>query len=55
MKVALPSDMPTILKGTITNSLKPPLAKRPSEVDYWKLNEMTGSVGCLRQKNLQAT
>ena len=39
-----------IMKGKITNSLKPPLMKRPSEAGYWELNEMPGSGGCLRQK-----
>ena len=36
----------------LTNSLKPPLTKRPSEVGYWEPNEMTGSGGALRQKKL---
>ena len=39
------------MKGKITYSLKPPLTKRPSEVGYWKLNEMPGSSECLRQKH----
>ena len=39
------------MKGKITYSLKPPLTKRPSEVGYWKLNEMPGSSACLRQKH----
>ena len=38
------------MKGKITNSLKPPLTKRAFEVGYWKLNEMPGSGGCLKQK-----
>ena len=41
------------MKGKLTNSLKPPLTKRPSEVGYWELNEMTGSGGTLRQKKLK--
>ena len=40
-----------IMEGKITYSLKPPLTKRPSEVGYWKLNEMPGSSECLRQKH----
>ena len=28
------------MKSKTTDSLKPPLMKRPSEVGYWKLNEM---------------
>ena len=39
------------MKGKITDSLKPPLTKRPSERGYWKLNEMLGSGECLRQKH----
>ena len=39
------------MKNEITNSLKPPLTKRLSEVGYWKLNEIPGSGECLRQKN----
>ena len=39
-----------IMKGEITNSLKPPLTKRPFEVCFWKLNDIPGSGGCLRQK-----
>ena len=39
-----------IMKGKITNSLKPPLTKRLFKVGYWKLNEISGSGGCLRQK-----
>ena len=39
-----------ILKGKTFESLKPPLTKRPSELGYWKLNEMPGSSVCLRQK-----
>ena len=31
------------MKGKITDSLKPSLTKKPSEVGYWKLNEMPGS------------
>ena len=38
----------TIMKGKLT----PPLTKRPSEVGFWKLNEMPRSGGCLRQKKL---
>ena len=38
------------MKGKITDSLKPPLTKRPSEVGCWKLNEMPESGECLRQK-----
>ena len=40
-----------IMKGKITDRLKPRLTKRPSEVGYWKLNEMAGSSECLRQKH----
>ena len=39
------------MKGKITYCLKPLLTKRPSEVGYWKLNEMPGSSECLRQKH----
>ena len=39
-----------IMKGKITNTLKPPLTKWPSEVGYCELNEMSRSGGCLRQK-----
>ena len=39
------------MKGKITDSLKPPLTKRPSVVGYWKLKEMLGSSECLRQKH----
>ena len=39
------------MKGKITDSLKPPLTKRPFEEYYWKLNEMPGSTECLRQKD----
>ena len=39
-----------IMKVKITNSLKPPLMKRPSETGYWELNEIPGCGGCLRQK-----
>ena len=45
----------SIMKGKISNSLKPPLTKRTSEIDYWKLNDIPGSGECLRQKNLLAT
>ena len=40
------------MKGKTTDSLKPPLTKSPSEVGYWKLNEIPGSGECLRQKHL---
>ena len=40
-----------IMKGKITNSLKPPLTKRPSE-EGLELNEMPGSGACLRPKKL---
>ena len=43
------------MKGKVTNGLKPTLPKRPSEAGYWKLNEILGSGGCVRQKNLEAT
>ena len=39
------------MKGKITDSLKLLLTKRTSEVSYWKLNEMSGSNECLRQKH----
>ena len=39
------------MKGKIIDSLKPSLTKRPSELSYWKLNEMPGSSECLRQKH----
>ena len=39
------------MKGKITDSLKPPSTKSPSEVGYWKLNEIPGSSKCLRQKH----
>ena len=39
------------MKDKITDSFKSPLTKRPSEVGYWKLNEMPGSNECLRQKH----
>ena len=39
------------MKGKISYSLKPPLTKRPSEVGYWKLNQIPGSGECLRQKH----
>ena len=39
------------MKDKITDSLKPPLTKRPSELGYWKLNEMPGSGECLKQKH----
>ena len=42
------------MKGKITNSLKPPLKKRPSEVGYWEMSEMSGSGGCLRQKKISS-
>ena len=37
------------MRGKTTYSLKPPLTKRPSEVGYWKLDEMPESGECLRQ------
>ena len=40
-----------IIKNKITESLKPPLMKRLSDIGYWKLNEMPGSSECLRQKH----
>ena len=40
-----------IVKDKITDSLKPPLMKRPPDIDYWKLKEMPGSSECLRQKH----
>ena len=42
----------SIMKGKISNSLKPPLTKRTSEIDYWNLNDIPGSGECLRQKKL---
>ena len=39
------------MKGKITDRLKSPLTKRPSEVGHWKLNEMPGSSEYLRQNN----
>ena len=51
-KSSSPLKSSAIMKGAITNSLKPPLTKRLSEVGYWELNEMPGSGGCLRQKHL---
>ena len=54
-KSSSPLRSSVIMKGKITNSLRPPLTKRPSEVGYCELNEMLGSGGCLRQKNLQTT
>ena len=39
------------MKGKISNSLKPPLTKTPSEVGL-ELNEMPGIGACLRQKKL---
>ena len=39
------------MKGKIAYSLKSPLTKRSSDVDYWKLNEMPGSSECLGQKH----
>ena len=38
------------MKGKMTNSLKPPLTKTPSEISYWELNEMPGTGVYLRQK-----
>ena len=38
------------MEGKITDTLKPLLTKRSSEVGYWKLNEMPGRGECLRQK-----
>ena len=38
------------VKDEITDSLKPSLTKIPSEVGYWKLNEMPGTSDCPRQK-----
>ena len=49
-KGSFPLRSSAIIKVKITNSLKPPLTKRPCEVGYWELNEMLGSGGCLRQK-----
>ena len=34
------------MKGKKTDTEMPPLTKRPSEVGYWKLNEIPGSGGC---------
>ena len=42
-----------IMKGKITNSLKPPLTNRLCEVGYWEQNEIPESGGCLTQKDLQ--
>ena len=39
------------MKSKITDSLKPTLMKRHSQVGYWKLNEMPGSGEFLRQKH----
>ena len=41
-----------IMKNKINNTFKAPLTKRFSEVGYWELNEVPGSDGCMRQKNL---
>ena len=38
------------MKAKINYGLKPPLTKRPSEVGYWKLNEIQGSSECLTKK-----
>ena len=40
-----------LLDIVITDSLKPLLTKRSSEVSYWKLNEMPGRSDYLRQKH----
>ena len=40
-----------MMKGKITDSLKPSLMKRSSEVGCWKLNELPGSGEYLRQKH----
>ena len=39
-----------VMKGKITDSLNPPLTKSPSEVGYWKLNEMPESSGPVTKK-----
>ena len=39
-----------MMKGKISDSLKPSLMKRSSEVGCWKLNELPGSGEYLRQK-----
>ena len=39
-----------MMKCKISNSLKPPLTKRPSEEGYWELNEMLQSDGCVKQQ-----
>ena len=39
------------MKDEITDSLKPPLMKRSSDIGYWKLNEMPASNECLRRKH----
>ena len=43
------------MKGKITDSLKPPITNRPSEVCYRKLNEMPESGERLRQKQYEET
>ena len=40
-----------IMQGKVTDSLKPWLTKKTVEVGYWKLNEMSESGECLRQKH----
>ena len=47
-----PLKLSSIMKGKITESLKPQLTKRPSEVGYWELNGIPGSGEYLREKNL---
>ena len=42
-----------IMKGKITNSLKPPLTKRPFEVCCWTLNDMPESGGWGRTLSMQ--
>ena len=39
------------MKDKITDSLNPPFRKGFSEVGYWKLNEISDSSECLRQKH----
>ena len=39
-------------RSPLTESLKPQLTKRPSEVGYWELNGIPGSGEYLREKNL---
>ena len=51
-KSSSPLRSSAIMRGKLTNSLKPPLTKRTSDIGYWKLNEMPGSSGCLRQTKL---